>query len=66
MNKQTDSEAAPKNLYLDRRVIGGAESYVEQRKKFRRSYSLSQLVQDLLVRELKKQGIQLPPEFFVK
>jgi hypothetical protein len=60
------NEATPKNLYLDRRILSGAESYVEQRKKTRRAYSLSQMVQDLLVRELRKQGVKLPPEFAAK
>jgi hypothetical protein len=60
------NNATPKNLYLDRRIISGAESYVEQRKKARRAYSLSQMVQDLLVCELRKQGVKLPPEFGTK
>ena len=58
--------STPKNLYLDRRVVAGAESYVAERKITRRAFSLSQLVQDLLVTELRKQGVKLPPEFCLK
>jgi hypothetical protein len=60
------NKATQKNLYLDRCVIAAAESYVEQRKITRRGYSFSQLVQDILVRELRKQDIKLPPEFYAK
>ena len=60
------NDAIPKNLYLDRRIVRSAESYVEQRQKTRRAYSLSQMVQDLLLWELRKQGVKLPPEFSTK
>jgi hypothetical protein len=60
------NKAIPKNLYLDRRIVRSAKSYVEQRQKTRRAYSLSQMVQDLLLRELRKQGVKLPPEFSSK
>jgi hypothetical protein len=66
MNKLTMNGAAPKNLYLDRRVVAGARSYVKLQKQTLRAYSLSQLVQDLLVRELRKQRVKLPPEFLSK
>ena len=66
MNTLTLKKAAPKNLYLDRRIVSAAESYVALRKITRRAYSLSQLVQELLVQELRKQRVKLPPEFTAK
>jgi hypothetical protein len=57
------NEAVPKNLYLDRRLIKAAESYVEKRKVTQRAYSFSQLIQELLVKEMKSLGVKLPSDF---
>jgi hypothetical protein len=66
MNNLTMKKAVSKNLYLDPRILGGAEAYVELCKKTRRAFCLSQLVEELLVRELRKQRVKLPPEFAAK
>ena len=57
------NKAIHQNLYLDLRIARAAKSYVRERKSTRRSFSLSMLVQDLLLRELRRQGVKLPQEF---
>ena len=57
------NKAIHQNIYLDLRIARAAKAYVGRRKSTRRTFSLSMLVQDLLLRELRKQGVKLPLEF---
>lgn len=57
------NNATPKNLYLDSRIVKAAETLVEKKKKTMRAFSLSQLVQQLLVTELHANCVSLPKEF---
>lgn len=57
------SKASATNLNLDTRVVKAAKTLVQEKKKTLRAFSLSQLVQDLLVKELHEKSVSLPKEF---
>lgn len=55
-----DKNKKAKNLHLDSRVCQLAELHVSKNRKL---HSVSDYVETLLVRDLRKKGIRLPAEF---
>jgi len=59
-------ESNPTNLSLPADVVAAAREYVKHRKRFRRGFSLSELVTSLLAAKLIREGVKLPEGYYQK
>lgn len=59
-------DCTPTNLYLPADVVAAAREYVKHRKRFRRGFSMSELVTQLVVKKLIAEGVKLPEGYYEK